>query len=360
MTRSINHSRAGLGLMPLETPPLRVSRPVAACQRCRGAKIRCDGKLPACSACEKSGRAKLCSSASNEFAPGKERSYVATLEAKAERLERRIAEARRRRESTLSMLDVASPTASSRRPDSDLMKTKKAQMRSEESTIDELVSDFGFLYVHRLESTPPDRFRTVNANARDYTTQYTSISYARLILSAAEKEPMPSGMRKELPPRGALLPLIRLYTEKLLPLVPIFEESDIYRSLDMMSNTNFSPSAMDHWTITMILAVSSASLSRRRGDAYYSDAVGYTCSALDVSDYVLHPGSIWSIQAMLLLVQYSMLDPAHFDSWTLIGAASRAMVDLGLNVDPSKSSNTPRWKLELRRRVYHCVYVLDR
>jgi hypothetical protein len=63
---------------------------------------------------------------------------------------------------------------------------------------------------------------------------------------------------------------------------------------------------------------------------------------------------------MLLLVQYSMLDPAHFDSWTLIGAASRAMVDLGLNVDPSKSSNTPRWKLELRRRVYHCVYALDR
>jgi hypothetical protein len=151
MTRSnIHHSGGALGLMPLETPPLRVSRPVAACQRCRNAKIRCDGKLPACSACEKSGRAKQCSSANSQFAPGKERSYVATLESKAERLEKRIAEARRRRQSSLSMLDVASPSVSSRYPNfdpADVLRSKKAQLRSEENTIDELVSDFGFLYV---------------------------------------------------------------------------------------------------------------------------------------------------------------------------------------------------------------------
>ena len=29
-----------------QTPLLRVSRPVAACSRCRSAKIKCDGKLP--------------------------------------------------------------------------------------------------------------------------------------------------------------------------------------------------------------------------------------------------------------------------------------------------------------------------
>ena len=36
----------GVDLMPLETPVLKVSRPVAACSRCRTAKIKCDGKLP--------------------------------------------------------------------------------------------------------------------------------------------------------------------------------------------------------------------------------------------------------------------------------------------------------------------------
>jgi hypothetical protein len=135
-------------LMPLETPILRVSRPVAACQRCRTAKIRCDGRLPACSACERSGRAKQCSSANSQFAPGKERSYVATLEAKVEKLEKKIAEAKKRRSSSIVMMDAALSPMSSRRVSLDSAgkpKDRKARFRKELHDIDELVSDFGFL-----------------------------------------------------------------------------------------------------------------------------------------------------------------------------------------------------------------------
>ena len=78
----------------LLTPQLRVSRPVAACSRCRGAKIKCDGKLPACTACERAGKTTNCSGANDEFAKGKERSYVAALEAASERLTKKIREAR--------------------------------------------------------------------------------------------------------------------------------------------------------------------------------------------------------------------------------------------------------------------------
>src|SRR5579871_6748837 len=92
-------------LMPLETPLLRVSRPVAACSRCRSAKIRCDGKLPACTACERANKTNECASTNDQFARGKERSYVATLEARIERLEQRITEARERRKSSLAMME---------------------------------------------------------------------------------------------------------------------------------------------------------------------------------------------------------------------------------------------------------------
>src|ERR1044072_9125802 len=93
-------------LMVLETPLLRVSRPVAACSRCRAAKVKCDGKLPACTACEKSNRASECSSTNEQFARGKERSCAATLEARFERLEKKIAEARARlKSSSIMMLD---------------------------------------------------------------------------------------------------------------------------------------------------------------------------------------------------------------------------------------------------------------
>lgn len=134
--------------MVLDTPLLRVSRPVAACQRCRAAKIKCDGKLPACTACEKSNRASECSSTNDQFARGKERSYVATLEAKVERLEKRIAEAKKaRRKSSLMMLDtdMSSPRRSSIETVKAGSSNNRAAQRKEQSSIAELVSDFGLL-----------------------------------------------------------------------------------------------------------------------------------------------------------------------------------------------------------------------
>jgi uncharacterized Zn finger protein (UPF0148 family) len=134
--------------MVLETPLLRVSRPVAACSRCRAAKVKCDGKLPACTACEKSNRASECSSTNDQFARGKERSYVATLESRVEKLEKKIAEARARRKSSSVLMQDSSSTP--RRTSIDTVKahkpiSKRAARRKEALDIDELVSDFGLL-----------------------------------------------------------------------------------------------------------------------------------------------------------------------------------------------------------------------
>lgn len=135
--------------MVLETPLLRVSRPVAACSRCRAAKIKCDGKLPACTACEKSNRASECSSTNDQFARGKERSYVATLESRIERIEKKIAEAKARRKSSVLMVDM-SENSTPRRMSADTLRaprpvSKRAARRKEASDIDNLVSDFGLL-----------------------------------------------------------------------------------------------------------------------------------------------------------------------------------------------------------------------
>lgn len=130
----------------LDNPLLKVSRPVAACSRCRTAKIRCDGKLPACSACERSGKASSCSGASDEFAKGKERSYVASLEGYCERLEKKVND-RRRQQCSLpadgrDFVQENSITSAS---------GSLAQAhRKEVSDIDDLVGDFGFLSVDPL------------------------------------------------------------------------------------------------------------------------------------------------------------------------------------------------------------------
>ena len=123
---------------------LRVSRPVAACSRCRAAKIKCDGKLPACTACERSGKAESCSGANDDFAKGKERSYVAALESACEKLEKRIANARN------GIDDMSDVSGQGGQPGSRPPLTRKAisdgrQGRKEAAEVDELVGDFGYL-----------------------------------------------------------------------------------------------------------------------------------------------------------------------------------------------------------------------
>ena len=125
-----------------ETPLLRVSRPVSACQRCRAAKVKCDGKLPACTACERVGRSAECSSASDLFAKGKERSYVASLETRVEKLEKQLVQAKARKASiSASGAQIQLSPESSVSP---RVESSRAQ-RKEASDVNDLVADFGFL-----------------------------------------------------------------------------------------------------------------------------------------------------------------------------------------------------------------------
>src|ERR1700760_973096 len=76
--------------------------------------------------------------------------------AKVERLQKRISEAKKRRKSSLSMLEVASPVTplsrSSAFEATDKRRDRRLRFKQELTCIDELVSDFGFLYVPNLFS----------------------------------------------------------------------------------------------------------------------------------------------------------------------------------------------------------------
>ena len=332
-----------------------------ACSRCRNAKIKCDGKLPACTSCEKNGRAAECTSTNDQFARGKERSYVSTLETRLDKLQAKLEEARARKPSVVEVPDDETVTAvPSRRPSQQVQQqsqqqvpeplsptTSRVQKRREVSAIDDLVSDFGFL--------------SVNATARDFYGFTTAMSYARLILSACSKDELPHGTTKALPPRYAATTLIQHYLNNMFVLLPVFDEATFYASIDnMYSRDSRKADPFDHWLVRMVLAIASASMSEQRGDQHYMEGIGHVCAALEHAEAVMHPGNITGVQALILLTEYAMLDPHHFDSWSLIGAASRAMADLGLHMDPPKGTPMLKGKLELRRRVFHCIYALDR
>ncbi|KAJ4368463.1 hypothetical protein N0V83_006820 [Neocucurbitaria cava] len=228
------------------------------------------------------------------------------------------------------MLDM-SETSTPRRTSVETVKasrpiSKRAARRKEASDIDELVSDFGLL--------------AVNATARDFYGFTTEMSYARLIQSASTKEPLPTGMTKALPPKFAATPLIQHYLNNIFTLLPVFEEASLYSSVDAIYQQGDNATPWDKWSVRMVLAIACLSQSDQRGDTQYSDAVGHVNAALENAEDVLHPGYVTSIQALILWTIYATMDPHHFDSWTLIGAASRAMVDLGIHQDPSKNVST--------------------
>ncbi|EAS31540.3 C6 transcription factor [Coccidioides immitis RS] len=334
----------------LDTPLLKVSRPVAACSRCRNAKIKCDGKLPACSACEKAGRGSSCSGATDKFAKGKERSYVASLEAQCERLEKKI-EATKRRQQGIVVAQAdrenvgvhATPTATTSSSNSG-----DATYGQECSDIDDLVGDFGFL--------------AVNATSRDFYGICSSTSFAGLLLTVAVAQPLPRPIpRIGLPPHSQVASLTLSYFDNFYPLMPFLSETNFWASVDAIyqDNGRFANSH-DHWTLRMVLAISAASKSRLMNDRDSQIAMSYVHVALGHSEDVLKPGTIAGIQAILLLAQYSMLNPGHFRTWYLIGIAARVATDLGIHQEHASAAYLDKAVLDSRRRTFHCVYSLDR
>ncbi|KAG0649927.1 Positive regulator of purine utilization, partial [Hyphodiscus hymeniophilus] len=289
-------------------------------------------------------------SSSVMFAKGKERSYVASLESRVEKLEKRISYARSRKAS-VAMHDPDEPTEPPDRKDS-LATIRaaihgKAARRREVADVNELVSDFGFL--------------SVNATTRDFESTTTNMTFARLILAATSNAAISNPKPFQLPPRASAMALTQYYLDNVYSLFPVFSETALFNALDAIYQINGRPvTDFEYWLMYMVLAIASSAQSRGGRDALYVEGVNWVGRALCYADKVLTPGYVSQIQALALLVQYSMLDPAHFDSWHLIGFACRAVVDLGFHQDPPPDQQMDKKSLEMRRRLFYCIYSLDR
>lgn len=332
-------------------PLLRVSRPVSACSRCRAAKVKCDGKLPACTACEKAGRENECSAANDQFARGKERSYVAALELRIEKLERRLQYAKSRKASVALHGPDASVMAHVDRRDSlasirAAIHRKDAKSR-ENHDVNSIVSDFASL--------------SVNATTRDFEPSASNVTFAGFVLAATTNDEIPGPAPQGLPPRQAAHAIMQYFMANIYTLFPCFSETtlltildDVYQRDDRMVKDS------GYWLLYMVLAIGATAQSQRINDEHYLHGLSFVSKALLYADRALAPGHVSQIQSLLLLTLYAMYDPAHFDSWHLIGFTARAVVDLGFHQDPPPSSRSDKAALDMRRRIFYCVYALDR
>lgn len=174
-------------------------------------------------------------------------------------------------------------------------------------------------------------------------------------------KPLPETGSKALLTRHEAVPLIQYYFDNVYILLPFFVETSFWTSVDAVyQDSGRFANSFDHWIVRMVLAIAAAAASQRRSNSNNQVAQRLVSSALEYSEDVLHPGSIAGIQAILLLLQYALVDPEHFRSWYLIGTAARVMADLGLHQEPPAEARKDPARLDLRRRVFYCIYSLDR
>ena len=184
------------------------------------------------------------------------------------------------------------------------------------------------------------------------------MSVARISLWAITRHNRLEPLMVPLPSRAESMSLGQQYLNNIFMVLPVIEKSTFWASMEAVYGEYALP--YHHYVLRMILATALIMRSEVYGDEYYHLGGNHAMAAMHYIEDAFRPDNISSIQAMLLLVEYSRYDPRRFDNWTLVGAVARATVDLGLHQDPPKQAQMTRGKLEARRRVFMCVYSMDR
>ncbi|ROW16604.1 hypothetical protein VPNG_01445 [Cytospora leucostoma] len=279
-------------------------------------------------------------------------SYVAALELRIEKLERRLTYARSRKASVALHEQDGPPAAEHPQDRKDSLANiraaihRKAERKRENSDVNALVSDFGYM--------------SINATTRDFEPTLSNMTFARLMLAAVTNDPLSDPQTPGLPAKQTAHAIVHYYMINIYPLFPLFQETVLLSALDDMYQQDRNVSSTNKWLVFMVLAIGSMAQSRSNHDECYKNGVEFVSHALQFADRALQLGSVSQIQSLALFTQYSTLDPAHFDSWQLIGATCRAVVDLGFHQDPVTQGQTDRVALDKRRKTFYCVYALDR
>ena len=190
------------------------------------------------------------------------------------------------------------------------------------------------------------------------------MSFARLILSTACNKPPTLLHDLALPDRKTATVLMEECLSRVLTFYPIVTSTALFGALEACYHQRGRcASDFDRWILHMGFAISFLCRSANKDDMHFKDGVHHMSKALEVQDSILQPGNLNSIQALLLLAVYSMLDPGHFSCWYLIGIASNLLVDMGAHHESSGLRSLRKWnpsERDARRRLFYCTYSLDR
>ena len=362
----------------LETPDPALGQPspfrnVSSCRRCRLRKGRCDQRLPRCRPCEKVGA--RCISYDPITRREFPRSYVYFLETRIAYLQSVLVkhEIPFEPEAAFNEKQIVAATslATEIRPvfDADAENTSNMEPGPVEHPVD------------NNDSSSSSHSKTTDNDILRSATTTTSSALLESIPSKPSLSPM-----RSLPDRDLANRLVQLYFEHANPQLPVLHRGEF---TDLLAATYATPdTARPQRTLFFLFIVFAigagivfedrpaepnerAKPTKSQPEAYHAAALSHLYSSSSSSNDFTR---LESLQAVILLAHFALLRPVAPGPAHTASLALRTAIDMGLYMDrqddphptavatsSSSSAKSTCWTpLDQRRRLWWCVYSLDR
>lgn len=131
--------------------------------------------------------------------------------------------------------------------------------------------------------------------------------------------------------------------------------------IDVAFGEPISPISISTAMFHVFMAFSLAATVLTRKKNYDHSPSKFYRMAMSTSSESFSHISVHSLQALLLLVVQSLIEPAGVDVWTLSHVAMAHCIDMGLQREPGgPSAGSPAVEATVRRFIFYTVYSLDR
>ncbi|KAJ4033794.1 hypothetical protein NW761_006474 [Fusarium oxysporum] len=333
------------------------SRTLVACISCKDRKLKCDGQIPSCSNCRRSGLG--CFVEDPITKRHQPRNYLETLEQRVILLEAQLKKAQP------SVTNGPSPSASSQAAStSDQASTTAIDERFE---LDDLSSMIGTLSLNAAGAEPSylgassafafARFMkpSIRQAVASLPPEISSISRSQSHGHASyPPEPCP------LPDYQTAVKLSNAYFQNIHPQYPFLHEPTfrlwetvLEDPLEAMSSLGYDPVPL--YFLNMVYAIG----------ALLKPGLGYSAEQLYVSamlyiDEIICNDNLECIQAILCSAAYSLRSAKGTSHWKLGGQALRQCVNLGYHRNQKRLRSTLNpLQRELQKRAFWSAYVME-
>ncbi|EXJ90966.1 hypothetical protein A1O1_04073 [Capronia coronata CBS 617.96] len=159
--------------------------------------------------------------------------------------------------------------------------------------------------------------------------------------------------------------LFDIYINRIIHQYPIYHSSDVVRSFNAIFHNDTvgempdpPAEARDIFVVSLIMAISLSTAARSKQARAHALATGlFRTAMLHVSEVLSN--DLEGLQALLLLIQYTFLNPSVANLWLLTGLSSEACMDLGLHQELPSSIEIDLLERDMRRRIFWCAWEME-